>query len=114
MLVGLDLPVHEPADGRLEGGQPPQRFAHRRNLVDAVRLAHAAREPHDQAHLGPEAHVRLLVLVAVGRRLDIDASRHRPVVVQEDALDRREFERILLGVRVDIRLAEILGLPLCR
>jgi hypothetical protein len=49
---------------------------------------HAAREPHDQAHLGPEAHVRLLVLVAVRRRLDINAARHRPVVVQEDALPR--------------------------
>src|SRR5215831_12262507 len=60
-LVGLDLPVHEPADRRLEGGKPSQRFAYRRNPVDAVRLAHAAREADDQSHLGPEAHVGLMV-----------------------------------------------------
>ena len=88
LLVSLDLSVHEPTDGRLEGGKPSQRFAHARNFVDAVRLAHPAREPDDQSHLGPEPHVRLLVLVTVRRRLDVDAPRHRSVVMQEDAVPR--------------------------
>ena len=87
-LPGLDLAVHQPADQRFERRQPAERLAHRRNLVGAVGLADAAREPDDQAHLGPEPDVRLVVLVAVRRRLDVDAPRHRRVVVQEHALPR--------------------------
>ena len=85
-LPRLDLPLHQPADRRLERGEPAERLAHGRDLVDAVRLADAAGDADDQAHLGPEADVGVVVLVAVGRRLDVDAARHRGVVVQEDAL----------------------------
>ena len=73
---------------RLERGEAAERLAHGRDPVDAVRLADAARDPDDQRHLGPEADVRVVVLVAVRRRLDVDAPRHRGVVVQEHALPR--------------------------
>ena len=53
-------------------------------LAWQIRLA----TPDDQAHLRPEADVGLVVLVAVRRRLDVDAPRHRRVVVQEHALPR--------------------------
>ncbi len=42
--------------------------------------------PDDQPHLRPEADVGMMVLVAVRRRLDVDAPRHGGVVVQEHAL----------------------------
>ena len=81
-------PCDQPADQRFERGEPAERLAHRRNLVGAVGLADAAGEPDDQAHLGPEADVGLVVLVAVRRRLDVDAPRHGGFVVQEHALPR--------------------------
>ena len=53
-------------------------------LAWQMRLA----SPDDQPHLGPEADVGLLVLIHVGRRLDIDAARPNAVVVQENPLPR--------------------------
>ena len=87
-LPGLDLAVHQPADQRFERSEAAEHLAHRRDLVGAVGLADAARDPDDQAHLRPEPDVRLVVLVAVRRRLDVDAPRHDGVVVQEHALPR--------------------------
>ena len=53
-------------------------------LAWQMRLA----SPTIKLHLGPEPDVGLVVLVAVRRRLDVDAPRHRGVVVQEHALPR--------------------------
>src|SRR5712671_390088 len=80
-LPGLDLTLHQPADGCLERGEAPERLTHGRNLVDAVGLTDAARHTDNQAELRPEADVGMVVLVAVRRRLDIDAPRHGAVVV---------------------------------
>src|SRR4029077_5607413 len=78
----------KPAEGSSEAGEAAERLAHRRHLVDAVGLAHAAGEADDQPHLGPGAGVGLLVLINVGRRLDIDAARPGAVVVQKNPLPR--------------------------
>src|SRR5262245_55298930 len=81
LLPRLDLALHQSADCRFERSEAAEGLAHGRNFVDAIGFTDAARHPDDQSELRPETDIGMVVLVAVRRRLDIDAARHGAVVM---------------------------------
>jgi hypothetical protein len=84
----VQLPGDHAAERRLERGEAPQHLAHRGHLVGARGVRDLARQADDELQLGVEAHVRLVVAVAVPRRPDVDLAREDRVHVHEHALPR--------------------------
>src|ERR1043165_1876181 len=85
-LERLDLAVDHAGDAALDRGHVAERLLHRGDFDRVRRMRDLAAQAENQAHLGPEAHVRLVVAEAVARRLDVDVAREERVVVHEHAL----------------------------
>src|ERR1051326_5741810 len=85
-LERLDLAVDHAGDAALDRVYVPEHLLHVGVFDRAGRMRRLVAQVENQAHLGPEAHVRLVVAEAVARRLDVDVAREERVVVHEHAL----------------------------
>ena len=88
VLSRLDLAVDHARERRLPRRHTAQRLPHRRDLVGARRLRDLGAEPDDQFHLGPEAHIGLMIAVAMPRCPDINLTGEDRVVHDEHFFPR--------------------------
>ena len=73
-------------DGAFDRGHFAEHFAHAWHLVSTSGVRNLATEAEQQTHLGPVAHIGLVIAQAVAGRLDVDLARQHGVVMHKDLL----------------------------